>query len=203
MHCNRPNIDIAIKLKENEGLFEPNWVLSLIARKQVLELNGCTIEAYPSIKPYRCLPSFRQSQVHTGRRSRLFQKRKQQEADDYLQLVLGAPKPGQTKYNESKSTSKTSSSEKNDSSKKTNSQTSAASNSTDTNTKPYQSGASGIGQAVGQTFTGAQKYITGSASGLANDFLHPATGFHRGTFGPSEIEHAIIEGLKHGKVSGL
>ena len=77
------------------------------------------------------------------------------------------------------------------------------SNSTDTNTKPYQSGASGIGQAVGQTFTGAQKYITGSASGLANDFLHPATGFHRGTFGPSEIEHAIIEGLKHGKVSGL
>ena len=95
MHCNRPNIDIAIKLKENEGLFEPNWVLSLIARKQVLELNGCTIEAYPSIKPYRCLPSFRQSQVHTGRRSRLFQKRKQQEADDYLQLVLGAPKPGQ------------------------------------------------------------------------------------------------------------
>lgn len=53
-----PNVDIAIKLiKRMKGLFEPNLGVSFDSKETVLELNGCTIEAYPSnhIDAYRAL----------------------------------------------------------------------------------------------------------------------------------------------------
>ena len=53
-----PNIDIAIKLiKRMKGLFEPKLGLTFANKETVLELNGCTIEAYPSnhIDAYRAL----------------------------------------------------------------------------------------------------------------------------------------------------
>ena len=53
-----PNIDIAIKLiKRIKGLFEPKLGLTFANKETVLELNGCTIEAYPSnhIYAYRAL----------------------------------------------------------------------------------------------------------------------------------------------------
>jgi hypothetical protein len=53
-----PNIDIAIKLiKRMKGLFEPKLGLIFSSKETVLELNGCTIEAYPSnhIDAYRAL----------------------------------------------------------------------------------------------------------------------------------------------------
>jgi late competence protein required for DNA uptake (superfamily II DNA/RNA helicase) len=53
-----PNIDIAIKLiKRMKALFEPKLHVSFDSKETVLELNGCTIEAYPSnhIDAYRAL----------------------------------------------------------------------------------------------------------------------------------------------------
>jgi hypothetical protein len=53
-----PNIDIAIKLiKRMKGLFEPKLGIPFDSKETVLELNGCTIEAFPSnhIDAYRAL----------------------------------------------------------------------------------------------------------------------------------------------------
>jgi hypothetical protein len=53
-----PNIDIAIKLiKRMKGLFEPKLHVTFDSKETVLELNGCTIEAYLSnhIDAYRAL----------------------------------------------------------------------------------------------------------------------------------------------------
>ena len=53
-----PNIDIAIKLiKRMKGLFDPKLGITFDSKETVLELNGCTIEAYPSndIDTYRAL----------------------------------------------------------------------------------------------------------------------------------------------------
>ena len=53
-----PNIDIAIKLiKRMKGLFEPKLDVRFDSKETVLELNGCTIEAFPSnhIDAYRAL----------------------------------------------------------------------------------------------------------------------------------------------------
>jgi hypothetical protein len=53
-----PNIDIAIKLiKRMKGLFEPKLHVTFDSKEIVLDLNGCTIEAYPSnhIDAYRAL----------------------------------------------------------------------------------------------------------------------------------------------------
>jgi hypothetical protein len=53
-----PNIDIAIKLiKRMKALFEPTLGITFDSKETVLELNGCTIEAYPSnpIDAYRAL----------------------------------------------------------------------------------------------------------------------------------------------------
>ena len=53
-----PNIDIAIKLiKRMKGLFEPKLGVTFDSKETVLELNGCSIEAYPSnhIDAYRAL----------------------------------------------------------------------------------------------------------------------------------------------------
>jgi hypothetical protein len=53
-----PNIDIAIKLiKRMKGLFEPKLGITFDSKETVLELNGCSIEAYPSnhIDAYRAL----------------------------------------------------------------------------------------------------------------------------------------------------
>jgi hypothetical protein len=53
-----PNIDIAIKLiKRMKALFEPKLGITFDSKETVLELHGCTIEAYPSnhIDAYRAL----------------------------------------------------------------------------------------------------------------------------------------------------
>ena len=53
-----PNIDIAIKLiKRTKALFEPKLHVTFDSKETVLELNSCTIEAYPSnhIDAYRAL----------------------------------------------------------------------------------------------------------------------------------------------------
>jgi len=53
-----PNIDIAIKLiKRMKGLFEPKLGVRFDSKETVLELNGCTIEVYPSnhLDSYRAL----------------------------------------------------------------------------------------------------------------------------------------------------
>jgi hypothetical protein len=53
-----PNIDIAIKLiKRMKALFEPRLHITFDSKETVLELNGCSIEAYPSnhIDAYRAL----------------------------------------------------------------------------------------------------------------------------------------------------
>ena len=53
-----PNIEMATKLiKRMKGIFEPNLGLTFSNKETVLELNGCTIEAYPSnhIDSYRAL----------------------------------------------------------------------------------------------------------------------------------------------------
>jgi hypothetical protein len=53
-----PNIDIAIKLiKRMKGLFASKLAVTFDSKETVLELNGCTIEAYPSnhIDAYRAL----------------------------------------------------------------------------------------------------------------------------------------------------
>ena len=53
-----PNIDSVIKLiKRMKALFEPKIHVTFDSKETVLELNGCTIEAYPSnhIDAYRAL----------------------------------------------------------------------------------------------------------------------------------------------------
>jgi hypothetical protein len=53
-----PNIDIAIKLiKRLKGIFERKLGLVFQNKETVLELNGCTIEAFPSnhLDAYRAL----------------------------------------------------------------------------------------------------------------------------------------------------
>jgi hypothetical protein len=53
-----PNIDIAIKLiKRMKGLFASKLGVTFDSKETVLQLNGCTIEAYPSnhIDAYRAL----------------------------------------------------------------------------------------------------------------------------------------------------
>jgi hypothetical protein len=53
-----PNIDIAIKLiKRTKALFEPKLHVIFDSKETVLELNGCTMEAYLSnhIDAYRAL----------------------------------------------------------------------------------------------------------------------------------------------------
>ena len=53
-----PNIDIAIKLiKRMKALFEPKLGITFSSKETVLELNGCTIEAFPSnhIDSFRAL----------------------------------------------------------------------------------------------------------------------------------------------------
>jgi hypothetical protein len=60
------NIDIAIKLiKRMKALFELKLHVTFDSKETVLELNGCTIEAYPSnhIDAYRALDN----QVHINR----------------------------------------------------------------------------------------------------------------------------------------
>ena len=53
-----PNIEMATKLiRRMKGIFEPKLGLTFSNKETVLELDGCTIEAYPSnhIDSYRAL----------------------------------------------------------------------------------------------------------------------------------------------------
>jgi len=55
-----PNVDIAIKLiKRMKALFQPRLHVTFDSEETVLELNGCSIEAYPSnhIDAYQCSES--------------------------------------------------------------------------------------------------------------------------------------------------
>ena len=58
MHCTGPNIDMAIKLiKRMKVIFERKLGLVFQNKETVLDLNGFTIEAYPSnhLDSYRAL----------------------------------------------------------------------------------------------------------------------------------------------------
>jgi hypothetical protein len=64
-----PNIDIAIKLiKRMKTLFEPKLHVSFDSKETVLELNGCTIEAYPPnhIDAYRALDNPKFISIYEG-----------------------------------------------------------------------------------------------------------------------------------------
>jgi hypothetical protein len=51
-----PNQELAIKLiKRMKGLFADKLGVTFDTKETVLELNGCSIEAYP-IQPHRCIP---------------------------------------------------------------------------------------------------------------------------------------------------
>ena len=54
-----PNQDIAIKLKRLKGIFEPKLAITFQDKETVLNLNGCTIEAFPSnhLDSFRALDS--------------------------------------------------------------------------------------------------------------------------------------------------
>jgi hypothetical protein len=69
-----PNQDIAIKLiRRMKGLFESKLGKTFANKETVLELNGYSIEAYPSnhLDAYRALDN---PKVHFIRRSRLLPK---------------------------------------------------------------------------------------------------------------------------------
>jgi hypothetical protein len=64
-----PNIDIAIKLiKRMKALFESKLHVTFDSKETVLELNGCTIEAYPSnyIDAYRALDNLKFISIDEG-----------------------------------------------------------------------------------------------------------------------------------------
>jgi hypothetical protein len=60
-----PNIDIATKLiKRMKNIFESRLRINFQNKETLLELNDCTIEAYPS----NHLDAYRESQIHINRR---------------------------------------------------------------------------------------------------------------------------------------
>jgi hypothetical protein len=69
-----PNIDIAIKLiKRMKNIFERKLGLIFQNKENVLELNGCRIEAFP-YNHFGCIPCVRESQIYLTRRIRFLEK---------------------------------------------------------------------------------------------------------------------------------
>jgi hypothetical protein len=105
-----PNIDIAIKLiKRLKGIFERRLGLVFQNKETVLELNGCTIEAFPSnhLDAYRALDNpkfifldeadmFRKSEQEDVRH---VSERYIAKSDPYIVMVSTPDRPGGLFYN--------------------------------------------------------------------------------------------------------
>jgi hypothetical protein len=88
-----PNIDIAIKLiKRMKALFEPKLHVTFDSKETVLELNGCTIEAYPSnhIDAYRALDNPKFILIDEGD---FFRKGEQADARDVSERYIAKSDP--------------------------------------------------------------------------------------------------------------
>jgi hypothetical protein len=88
-----PNIDIAIKLiKRMKGLFEPKLGITFDSKETVLELNGCTIEAYPSnhIDAYRALDNPKFILIDEGD---FFRKGEQEDVRHVSERYIAKSKP--------------------------------------------------------------------------------------------------------------
>jgi hypothetical protein len=88
-----PNIDIAIKLiKRMKTLFEPKLHVTFDSKETVLELNGCTIEAYPSnhIDAYRALENPKFILIDEGD---FFRKREQEDVRHVSERYIAKSDP--------------------------------------------------------------------------------------------------------------
>jgi hypothetical protein len=88
-----PNIDIVIKLiKRMKGLFEPKLGVTFDSKETVLELNGCTIEAYPSnhIYAYRALDNPKFILIYEGD---FFRKGEQEDVRHVSERYIAKPGP--------------------------------------------------------------------------------------------------------------
>ena len=87
-----PNQDIAIKLiKRMKGLFEPKLGITFASKETVLELNGCSIESYPSnhLDAYRALDNPKFILLDEAD----FFRKSEHEADMYLSVTLQSQIP--------------------------------------------------------------------------------------------------------------
>ena len=88
-----PNIDIAIKLiKRMKALFEPKLHVTFDSKETVLQLNGCTIEAYPSnhIDAYRALDNPKFILIDEGD---FFRKGEQEDVRHVSERYIGKSNP--------------------------------------------------------------------------------------------------------------
>jgi late competence protein required for DNA uptake (superfamily II DNA/RNA helicase) len=88
-----PKIDIAIKLiKRMKALFEPKLHVTFDSKETVLELNGCTIEAYPSnhIDAYRALDNPKFILIDEGD---FFRKREQEDVRHVSERYIAKSDP--------------------------------------------------------------------------------------------------------------
>jgi hypothetical protein len=88
-----PNIDIATKLiKRLKGIFEHKLGLTFDNKETVLELNGCTIEAYPSnhLDAYRALENPKFILIDEGD---FFRKSEQQDVRFVTERYIGKSDP--------------------------------------------------------------------------------------------------------------
>ena len=91
-----PNIDIAIKLiKRMKALFEPKLHVTFDSKETVLELNGCSIEAYPSnhIDAYRALDNPKFILIDEGD---FFRKGEQEDVRHVSERYIGKSDPDGT-----------------------------------------------------------------------------------------------------------
>jgi hypothetical protein len=88
-----PNIDIATKLiKRLKGIFEPKLGMIFDNKETVLELNGCTIEAYPSnhLDAYRALENPKFILIDEGD---FFRKSEQEDVRFVTERYIGKSDP--------------------------------------------------------------------------------------------------------------
>jgi hypothetical protein len=88
-----PNIDIAIKLiKRLKDIFERKLVLTFSSKETVIELNGCTIEAYPSnhLDAYRALENPKFILIDEGD---FFRKSEQEDVRFVTERYIGKSDP--------------------------------------------------------------------------------------------------------------
>ena len=88
-----PNIEMAIKLiKRMKGIFEPKLGLTFSNKETILELNGCTIEAYPSnhIDSFRALDNLKFILLDE---SDFFRKGEQEEVRHVSERYIGKSDP--------------------------------------------------------------------------------------------------------------
>ncbi|MDQ5868108.1 MAG: hypothetical protein M3530_00100 [Thermoproteota archaeon] len=88
-----PNIDIATKLiKRSKGIFETKLGVIFDNKETVLELNGCTIEAYPSnhLDAYRALENPKFILIDEGD---FFRKSEQEDVRFVTERYIGKSDP--------------------------------------------------------------------------------------------------------------